>query len=281
MKLAGLVVLYNPKEKDIEHLYTYLSFLDKLYIVDNSEKNALHNKFLDSNKIYYYSKKENMGIAKALNIGCYQAIKDKFEWIMTMDQDTIFNMETIEEMKKYIDTHDMSTTYIVSPWLNTKLLDKKPEEEISHPSDVMTSGSIMNLSLFLKIGGFKEWLFIDGVDIAYCYDANRLGYHIDRLNYVSIDHSLGNIKCHSLFGKVILCTNHNYIRKYYMQRNYNYLREIYKDDGYDFDNMPVAFKGILFRIIFFETDKIRKIKSVIRGRLDYKRGIKGKYRYKN
>lgn len=281
MKLAGLVVLYNPKEKDIEHLYTYLSFLDKLYIVDNSEKNALHNKFLDSNKIYYYSKKENMGIAKALNIGCYQAIKDKFEWIMTMDQDTIFNMETIEEMKKYIDTHDMSTTYIVSPWLNTKLLEKKPEEEISHPSDVMTSGSIMNLSLFLKIGGFKEWLFIDGVDIAYCYDANRLGYHIDRLNYVSIDHSLGNIKCHSLFGKVILCTNHNYIRKYYMQRNYNYLREIYKDDGYDFDNMPVAFKGILFRIIFFETDKIRKIKSVIRGRLDYKRGIKGKYRYKN
>lgn len=281
MKLAGLVVLYNPQKSDIEHLYTYLSFLDKLYIIDNSENCVLNNELLDSDKIYYYSKNENLGMAKALNIGCYQAIEDQFEWIMTMDQDTIFNMETIEEMKQYIDTHDMSTTYIVSPWLNTKLLDKKTEEKISHPSDVMTSGSIMNLSLFLKIGGFKEWLFIDGVDIAYCYDANRLGYHIDRLNYVSIDHSLGNIKCHSLFGKVILCTNHNYIRKYYMQRNYNYLREIYKDDGYDFDNMPVAFKGILFRIIFFETDKIRKIKSVIRGRLDYKRGIKGKYRYKN
>lgn len=276
MNIPGIVVMYNPTNEQLDNLKKHLSFLDKIYLIDNSE----NNNYLElDDRIVYYTEHENMGIAKALNIGCNLALEDGYKWILTMDQDSVFNKDTINYLCQYIENNDMSKTYIVSPWLNTKLLDKKPTEEISHPDDVMTSGSIMNLELFKEIGGFKEWLFIDGVDIAYCYDGNRLGYHIDRLNNVSIDHSLGDIKIHRFLWKTILCTNHNYIRKYYMQRNYRYLRDIYKDDGYSFGNMPVAFKGILFRIIFFEDDKIRKIKSIFRGKKDYKKGIKGKYPY--
>lgn len=278
MELAGVVVLYNPSNIQIKNIENSLSFLDKIYVIDNSI--AIHNVY-NSKKIIYYSQNENMGIAKALNIGCELAIQDGFKWVLTMDQDSVFKKETIAELCDYIENNETEKTYIVSPWLNTRLLDCKPTEKISHPTDVMTSGSIMNLELYKKIGGFKEWLFIDGVDIAYCYDANRMGYHIDRLNNVDIDHSLGDIKIYKLFWKKFLCTNHNYIRKYYMQRNYCYLREEYKYDGYDFDNMPIAFKGIIFRIILFENDKIRKIRNVIRGRIDYIRGIKGKYPYKN
>ena len=153
------------------------------------------------------------------------------------------------------------------------------EQKKSHPFIKDKDFAKSFLKLYEKIGGFKEWLFIDGVDIAYCYDGNRLGYHIDRINNVCIDHSLGDIKIHKILWKTFLCTNHNYIRKYYMQRNYRYLREMYKDDGYDFSNMPVAFKGIIFRIIFFEDDKLRKLKNVIRGKRDYIKGIKGKYPY--
>ena len=279
MKLSGLIVLFNPIENDLQRIKCNLDFLDRLYIVDNSENDNL-NKIANDEKIVYIPLYTNKGIASALNIGCRRAIEDGFQWILTMDQDTVFYKTTIDEMKRYIENYDMSKTYIVSPWLNTKLLEKKPIEMVDHPTDVMTSGSIMNLALFNKIGGFKDWLFIDGVDIAYCYDGNRLGYKIDRLNYVSIDHSLGNIKIHKLFGKTFLCTNHNYLRKYYMQRNYRYLREMYKNDGYNFENMPVDFKGIIFRIVMFENDKIRKIRSVIRGKRDYKKGIKGQYPYK-
>lgn len=278
IKLAGIVILYNPTNEQIKNIKKSLVFLDKIYVVDNSSQEHLIGQ---NDNIVYYNKKENMGVAKALNIGCQLAIKDGFNWLLTMDQDSVFNKETINKLCEYIEKNDMSKTYIVSPWLNTKLLEEKPKEEISHPFDVMTSGSIMNLDLYEKIGGFKEWLFIDGVDIAYCYDGNRLGYRIDRLNNVCIDHTLGDIKIHKILWKTFLCTNHNYIRKYYMQRNYCYLREEYKNDGYNFDNMPIAFKGIIFRIIFFEDDKIRKIRNVIRGRRDYKKGIKGKYPYKN
>lgn len=281
MKLAGLVVLYNPSKQIMNNLNNYLRFVDKLYVVDNSENSIFNKRYVLNKNIDFYYQNKNLGMAKALNIGCRKAIDDGFKWLMTMDQDSVFNKNTVDKLCDYIENVDVSKTYIVSPWLNTKLLDERPVEKISHPDDVMTSGSIMNLDLYKKIGGFKEWLFIDGVDIAYCYDANRLGYHIDRVNDVCIEHSLGNIKIYKVFWKKILCTNHNYIRKYYMQRNYCYLREEYKQDGYNFDNMPIAFKGIIFRIVFFENDKIRKVRNVIRGRRDYKKGIKGKYPYKD
>ena len=198
MKLAGIVVLYNPSDIQIENIKDSLLFLDKIYVIDNSSQK--HNVGND-NRIVYYSQSENMGIAKALNIGCQLALDDGFKWLLTMDQDSLFNKETIDKLCDYIENNDISKTYIVSPWLNTKLLEEKPLEEISHPSDVMTSGSIMNLDLYKLVGGFKEWLFIDGVDIAYCYDANRMGYHIDRLNNVCIEHSLGDIKIHKILWK--------------------------------------------------------------------------------
>lgn len=275
MKLAGILVLYNPTENDVSNIYTYIDFLERLYVIDNSEQSKKLN--FNNPKIRVYAKNENMGIAKAFNIGCNMAIKDGFKWVVTIDQDTLFNKKTIEEICSYISNNDMSKTAIVSPWLNTKLLDERPKSDIDHPNDVMSSGSFLNLEIYEKIRGFKEWLFIDGVDIAYCWDARRLGYHIDRLNYVSIDHNLGNITIHHFFGKKILCTNHSYIRKYYMQRNYRYLRDIYAEDGYDFDNMPVDWFGIFLRIFLYENDKIRKLKAVIRGKKDYIKGITGKY----
>ena len=38
MKLAGIVVWYNPTKEDKENIYSYLPSLDKLYIFDNSCK---------------------------------------------------------------------------------------------------------------------------------------------------------------------------------------------------------------------------------------------------
>ena len=40
-------------------------------------------------------------------------------------------------------------------------------------------------------------------------------------------------------------------------------------------------KRNIITIILFEKDKYRKIRNMIRGYYDYKRGIKGKYRFKN
>ena len=92
MKLSGTVIWYNPSNDSVINLRTYFPYVEKLYIVDNSEQD--NSKLLTEDirtKIEYIPNFQNLGIARALNIGCERAVNDKFEWILTMDQDSKFN----------------------------------------------------------------------------------------------------------------------------------------------------------------------------------------------
>ena len=57
----------------------------------------------------------------------------------------------------------------------------------------MTSDNIINLDIYKKIGGFKDWLFIDGIDIEYCMSLHNNNYKILRIDTIEIDHNLGDI----------------------------------------------------------------------------------------
>lgn len=277
-KFAGVVVLYNPSKEDLKNIDTYIDYLDKLYVIDNSDKPL--EKIMD-NKIEYIFNNENIGVAKALNIGVDKAIKENYKWLLTLDQDTTLNENIFKEVSKAINQNDTSNIAVITPWHNTKLDVIKPKEKIDYPLDVMTSGNFVNLSIIKKIGGYKEEFFIDGIDIEFCLRIRKNNYSIMRLNYIEIEHNLGNIEYHKLFGRNWMCTNHNYIRNYYMARNYRYIKEEYYDIAPEFCSTLVKFKGIMFKIFMFEDDKYRKIRNIFRGIIDYKKRKVGKYRFKN
>ena len=101
LNLCAVVVLFNPQslEKPVSNVNSYSKFLHKVYIVDNSECDNSNIAKEIQNAVYIPLKK-NTGIANALNVGCELAIKDGFEFCMTMDQDSVWE-ET--ELKKYIE----------------------------------------------------------------------------------------------------------------------------------------------------------------------------------
>ena len=85
MKLAGVVVWYHPNINDVQNIFSYINDLDRLYIFDNSD-NKNNRKFVpDSKKIKYISKKKNLGIATALNYAAKEAIREGYEFLLTMD----------------------------------------------------------------------------------------------------------------------------------------------------------------------------------------------------
>jgi rhamnosyltransferase len=274
MKLAGVVVLYEPDDSLLKNIDSYITYLDKLYVIDNSKES--HKELFNNKKIDYTFYNDNKGIAKALNDGCKKAINDSFEWILTMDQDTYVPSEALDEMIKYIKKNDTSKDGIITVWHESNLDTVRPKEKIDYPLDEMTSGEILNLNIFKKIGEFREDFFIDGVDMEYNLRLKKNGYRIVRLNNVSINHNLGNVTYHKLFGKTFLCTNHSAMRNYYMQRNYRYINEAYKDIAPEFCDMLIHIKLRLFKIIMFENNKIAKIKAIFKGIKDYKKGITGK-----
>ena len=72
MKLAGVVVVYNPGDGVLNSINSYIDDLDILYVVDNSSFD--NTKLFNNDKIKYIPNMDNMGIAKALNVEPYMLL---------------------------------------------------------------------------------------------------------------------------------------------------------------------------------------------------------------
>ena len=281
MDTVGVVVLYNPSKDINKNIDSYINHLDKLYIFDNSEKDN-SDLFKNSKKVEYIFNNKNLGLAIVLNMAAKKAYGKKYKWLLTMDQDSIFEEDNLDKLNKYAHTIDYEKTGIVSPFHKTKERQVAPKEEIEEVEDVMTSGNLVNLSIWNKVGGWNEDYFIDNVDTEYCFKLNSKGYKVVQYNKAILEHNLGDIKVKKVFNKTFYCSNHNYIRQYYMMRNMYYMNDEYKE--YFPENLKHLKRAALGRfknILFFEKDKYRKIRNMRRGYKDYKKGIKGEYPYKN
>ncbi|WP_375450213.1 hypothetical protein [uncultured Devosia sp.] len=84
--------------------------------------------------------------------------------------------------------------------------------EVDH---VIASGSIIPMHVIAIVGGMKDDLFIDYVDIEWCLRASRQGYASFIAKDVSMDHQLG--KPMTVMGRTI--STHSPMRHYYMVRN--------------------------------------------------------------
>lgn len=281
MKICGVVVLYNPDKNINKRINSYINKIDKLYLIDNSDDDN-SKMFIKNRKICYICNKKNVGIAKALNIAAKKAFSLKYDWLLTMDQDSEFTDNNLDKLIEYAKKCDYIRTAVISPWHVTKENKTFPNERIEKVVEVMTSGNLVNLQIWKKIGGWKDWFFIDNVDIEYCMNANVNGYDVIRINDASLLHNLGNIKKKKFLWKTFYCTNHNYLRQYYMIRNLLYLKELYYNDfPENIKKMERGAFGRLKNIVFWESNKLKKIRGMYRGYKDYKNNKKGIYSYKD
>lgn len=282
IKIAGIVTLYNPDKEVTKNISSYLPDVSKLFVIDNTPDHKNTEILPKSKKIKYIFNGKNLGVAKALNLGAKNAIDLGYKWLLTMDQDSRFKKDDVKKMKKYIEEIDNKDIGLVTPWhvINTGI--KIPKEKIDYPFEVMTSGNIINLDAYQKIGGYKDDYFIDDIDIEYCMNLNANNYKIVRLNYVKLKHDLGDIEVKHILNHDFVCSNHNYIRRYYMVRNTFKLCDDYERIYPEYCAfLKRGLRGQLQNILLFEKDKIRKVRNMYRGYKDYKKGQLGGYPYEN
>lgn len=277
MKLAGVVVLYNPDQKVINNINSYIDELDALYLVDNSS--ADNSTLFMNEKVEYIPLQKNTGIAHALNVGAKKAIDHNFHYLLTMDQDSMFEKDALKNMKSIIDADDEKDQVgIYSPFHKTAISEPVPEELFTSPLVVMTSGNIINLDIYKCVEGFKEWMFIDCVDFEYGLNVRKHRYTIKQINTVFLDHELGDYEIKHVFNKKIFCDNHSALRRYYIVRNSFYLYDMYHNDYPDYCQAVVKqAKQSFFYATVFEKHGFKKLIYMIRGYIDYRKGKKGAY----
>lgn len=288
-KIAAGIVLYQPDmirlERCIENLKKQV---DKIYVFDNSEKETK----LNDVPIVYMTEEKNKGISYALNKIMERAKMDGFNWVVTMDQDSIIPHGMIGGFEKCITLHP--NVGIICPQVIDKRriysVAQKNKEEV-YIDFCITSASCTSVEAWEECGRFDEWLFIDLVDNEFCKRIRLSGYKILRLNEWVLDQEFGKIIPKSdrkqKFWLIVSKTLHNQnfakfsykkfvspLRVYYTNRNIIYVNKKLRKYGHiGYENYNC--KGYLGFIISFmipsilrAQDKKAVFKATVKGICD-------------
>ncbi len=278
IKIAGVVIVYYPDIEKLKHnIKTYIDQVEKLFVFFNSPAESTHIEELSfSTKIEFIFNQENIGVAAALNRTAGQAIKLGYLWLLTMDQDSFFRSDTFFEL---FNRSNKDLVAICSPDpVPSDLFECINDVRIEEVLYVITSGNLLNLDIWKKIGGFEEKLFIDEVDHEYCLKAVSKGYKILKYKNIPLSHELGQEKEVSLVYRKFCILVHPPIRNYYIFRNNFYIFKKYRKEFPAFIKVrrKVLLKN-LFKIVLFSPERIKNCVFIFYGIRDYYRGVYGSY----
>lgn len=224
-RIAGVVVLYECDADIVGNLSTYAGDLDMLVIVDNSTAPtpaAAAVAAAHPNGAYIFNG-ANLGVAAALNIGANWAQARGAAFLLTMDQDSGFHQEPFRTFRDcvlslpFVDDLAVAAPAFLADTAITS------DCSVMDRDTVITSGNLVHLGNFARIGLFDERLFIDEVDHDYCLRARDMGLRVVELPAIRLQHRLGEPRIVSVLGRTIRWNVHGPIRHYYMVRNGLYM----------------------------------------------------------
>lgn len=268
IRIVGVVVLYYPDNELVKNIVSYLPDIDTLLVWKNSplEQSLLNKLELEDidHKIIYMGDETNQGVGVALNAAAHFAVREGYTHLLTMDQDSCFDSgmfpRYLDRISKYPGNDVMAFA------VNTQRVDVFSEREMDV---VITSGTIHPIQTFEKLGYFLENLFIDAIDSEYCFRIRKQGYKIVRFDDVFMFHQLGRVTIIPFLWGKLISPNYSASRSYYLVRNHIIVKRMY---GKDSCFVKGTFKNLfLWRplaIIFTESDKLAKLKSLVKGIID-------------
>lgn len=264
-RIDAIVVWHNPSQKEAEAIITYNQSVGNVYVVDNSESDNRTLLATIPNAVYM-PLRQNMGIAYALNRGCEAAMNAGAEWVLTMDQDSLWNRTPIADyLAQAMQYPHINDIALFAPYHDYGVVDKHVRPPYQEEEMVMCSGNLLRISAWQKTGGFREDFFIDEVDDELCLHLRQLGYHIIRINTAVLQHSLGE------GPKDVRLIHHTYIphpawRQYYMGRNMKKMQQLYPEKKAYYQKM--IRKRIKRLWLYDWDDKINKLTAFYRGLRD-------------
>jgi rhamnosyltransferase len=265
MRLLAIVILYYPDEKVRTNIESYIQYVDKLIVWDNTPGGNSTMRLPESRKISLEGTGKNMGIGKPLNVAVDYALKNHYSHLLTMDQDSSFATDKFLEYIEIIKANTESDICLFSP--GGQSAKGKLAHSIVDINATITSGSVYRTELFDEVGLFREDFFIDAIDTEFCLRIKRHHYRIVWVMDVLMQHTLGyKLKKDFLGGRFSIGSlNYSPMRTYYIVRNHLAVRFMYPE----YKNIRYIVKLFVvkrfFAIIFIEQDKLPKLKAMFRG----------------
>ena len=273
MRVCAGIVSYNSDISDLcKSVKSIVKQVEQIIIVDNASSNisAIKDALADFPIVWIFNSK-NLGIAAALNQLLHHAQSLEYEWILTLDDDSICGYEIVTKLLTALTHYDniaVASPRIIDGRTNlaNAALDRLtgPFKEINM---CITAGSLTNIEAVLAHGGFNEKLFIDHVDHEMCLRLREFGYKIIKVNSTEIFQKFGAESSKKRFlWKNYTQRGYSPIRVYYQTRNSLFMVRKYGDK---FDSRPRYF---YFYLIFaftarfiYEPERFKRLKAFLKG----------------
>ena len=238
----------------------------------------------------------NVGVAAGQNIGISRARQHGFSHVLIMDQDSIAasdmvlrlmgTLSTLERSGRKVGaigpklqyTNTTESFHFIRLGLTGNLVHLPPNASGPVLVDIIiSSGTLIPLDVIDTVGGMDESLFIDNVDVEWCFRAASFGFKLYGDIGAEMEHTLGDTVKRFWFIRWQEVIVHKPLRLYFIMRNrvWLYFRSYTPMLWVMQDLIRICAKLILFTIIV--PPRRSNVAMMLRGLQDGLTGRSGSY----
>ena len=249
MRVASITVAFNPNPMRLaEQVAVLRKQVDEIIIVDNGSAPSISSVFArpeiaaligDKSRIIFIVLQENLGVAHGFNIGIEASREQGSKFVVLLDDDSIPAADMVGKLldgyqiavrgssaamvaavgPRIEDSRDMQDYPFIrfGSFRNQHIHCGGRTEKIVACDFLISSGALIAIDTFDKIGAFDDALFIDSVDLEWCCRARARHFSLHGVCGALLHHRLGDQR-RVVLNRINLVV-HSPIRIYYMTRN--------------------------------------------------------------
>jgi len=195
LQVVAVITTFNPEINRFKMVLN--SIIDqcvKIIVVDNHSSNLeeVLNSVLNSNlydNIEVIRNDRNYGLGKALNEGIdlLRNNLEYFEYILTLDQDSIVCCSIKDVVGKSYSSYKNKNIGIIN--INTR--SSKYKEYFIEDNYPIISGSLINPIVFKSGLRYREEFFMDQIDFDFDYQVRKKGFKLLLTGFKGLEHKMG------------------------------------------------------------------------------------------
>lgn len=285
-EVCAVIVTHHPDDGFPPRVARIARQVGASIIVDNGSRDetlSMLRSLAAAPSITLVPNHDNLGVARALNVGVQRAAELGFRSVLLFDQDSVAGDELVASLLEIRESIAPAERIAVvgsgydEPW------QRAPAPAAGLPGgdrwdeveSVITSGSLLRIAAYADVGPFRDAFFIDYVDTEFCLRARARGYRIIKAKRALMAHAIGAPTQHQTLWIKKWTTNHSADRRYYIARNDTVLlREYggYRGPGWALKSLQRRLRTCK-RVLLYERQKAAKVAAILGGWWD---GVHGR-----
>lgn len=303
-RVDAVVVTYRPDLDQLSALLVALSpQVAHIHVVDNTPAEDARTEGLlgrlRAENVSLLPLDDNLGVAKALNVGISVAKAAGASHVLLSDQDSLPAPDMVDRLlEAHVDLRDRGekvgavgptftdehtgTTFPFQASIPGKFfyghVRPAPGRPLVEALSLITSGTLIPMRVLDDIGAMREDLFIDKVDIEWCHRARAAGWKLFGSGQARMFQRMGEAGLRVWFLHWRRESVYPPLRLYYQSRNYVALaREPWIQWRWKVRNGWYTL-GVVYSQVVFGRRRLQAMRMAVRGLADGIRGRMGPYR---